>query len=118
VANTSNVQAGQFLTYTLSYANNGNQLVENLVLTEAYDLHTIFYSASPPPTAGENVWQFGSLPPSASGTINITVRVLEDVPPGTKLRNQALLSGDGLDTEIAIVYTSVSQRTYLPLILK
>jgi uncharacterized repeat protein (TIGR01451 family) len=118
VANTSNVQAGQFLTYTLSYANNGNQLVENLVLTEAYDPHTIFYSAGPPPTAGENIWQFGSLPPGASGTIHITVQVLEDVPPGTKLRNQALLSGDGLGTEIAIVYTSVSQRTYLPLILK
>jgi uncharacterized repeat protein (TIGR01451 family) len=118
VANTSDVQAGQFLTYTLSYANSGNQLAENLVLTEAYDPHTIFYSASPPPTAGENVWQFGSLPPGASGTIHITVQVLEDVPPGTKLRNQALLSGDGLGTEIAIVYTSVSQRTYLPLILK
>jgi uncharacterized repeat protein (TIGR01451 family) len=118
VANTSDLQAGQFLTYTLSYTNNGNQSVQNLVLTEAYDPHTIFYSASPPPTTGENVWQFGSLPPGASDTINITVRVSEYVPPGTKLRNQALLSGDGLGTETAIVDTSVSQRTYLPLILK
>jgi len=117
-ANVANVQAGQLLTYTLTYANHGNQPAENAVLTETYDPHTQFVSASPAPSNGDNVWQLGALPPGASGTISVTLRVLADVPIGTTLRNQALLSSDSLDDESAAVDTSVASQTYLPFIMK
>ncbi len=117
-ANASYIRPGQLLTYTLTYANYGNQPAENAVLTETYDPHILFDSASPAPGSADNVWQLGTLPPGASSTITVTVRVLEDVPPGTTLHNQALLSADGLDDELAAVNTSVRSQTYLPLIVK
>jgi hypothetical protein len=87
-------------------------------VTETYDPHTTFDSANPAPTSGEDVWQIGSLPPGASGTIVISVRVLDDVPIGTTLRNQALLRGDGLSDVSATAYTSVGNQVYLPIIAK
>jgi len=117
-ANVSTIKPGELLTYTLAYANDGNQAAENAVLTETYDPHTLGDSASPAPTGGDNVWQLGTLAPGASGTIRVTLRVLEDVPLGTMLRNQALLSSDTLEDELAAANTSVGSRAYLPLILK
>jgi len=109
---------GGLLTYTLTYANHGNQPAENVVLTEVYDPHTLFDSASAAPSSGDNVWQLGTLAPSESGTIAVTVRVLEDVPLGTIVHNQARLSSDNLDDVLAAVNTSVGSRAYLPLIVK
>jgi uncharacterized repeat protein (TIGR01451 family) len=117
-ASVSHVKPGQTLTYTLTYANHGNEPGENVVLTETYDPHTLFDSASPAPTSGDNVWQIGTLPPDTSGTITVAVRVPDDVPIGTTLRNEALLSSDGLGTETATVYTSVGRGSFLPLIFK
>jgi uncharacterized repeat protein (TIGR01451 family) len=117
-AAASYVRPGQLLTYTLAYTNVGNQSIENATLIETYDPHTVYETAKPAPTSGDSTWYIGLLPPGTSGTINITVRVLEDVPTGIRLHNQVELNGDGLGPETAIAYTYVSHCTYLPLILK
>ncbi|GIK43268.1 MAG: hypothetical protein BroJett011_71010 [Chloroflexota bacterium] len=118
IALVSQVQAGQLLTYTLTYANYGNQPAENVVLTETYDSHTLYHTANPSPTTDNNIWQIGSLPPGGSGTITLTVRVKENVPNDVTLFNKAMLSGDDLSPEIATVDTPLSSSTYLPIILK
>jgi hypothetical protein len=93
-----------------------------VVLTETYDPRTLYHTASPSPTVDTNIWEIGPLPPGGSGTISVTVRVIEDVPGDATLVNKAMLSGDDLSTEVAIVYTAVypalGSRTYLPVILK
>jgi hypothetical protein len=94
-----------------------------VVLTETYDRRTLYHTASPSPTVDNNVWQIiGPLLPGGSGTISVTVRVIEDVPGDATLVNKAMLSGDDLSTEVAIVYTAMypalGSRTYLPVILK
>jgi uncharacterized repeat protein (TIGR01451 family) len=103
------VHPGQLLTYTLTYANAGNELAENVVLTEIYDTRTIYQAAHPAPTGGNNVWQLGSLPAGASDTITVTVQVPETVPAGTTLLNQAVLSGAGLNSAGATAQTLVVQ---------
>jgi uncharacterized repeat protein (TIGR01451 family) len=118
------VQAGQLLTYTLTYANHGNEEAKDVVLTETYDPRTLYHTASLSPTVDNNVWEIGSLPPGGSDTISVMVRVIEDVPGDATLVNKAMLSGDDLSTEVAIVYTAVypsseaGQDIYLPLIFK
>jgi uncharacterized repeat protein (TIGR01451 family) len=114
----SHVQAGQLLTYTLTYANLGNQPAENVVLTEMYDTHTVFHTGNPSPTANNNIWQIGSLPSGGSGIITVTVWVQETVPHDVVLLNKAMLSGDDLSTVVATVYTSLSPDHYLPVIFK
>ncbi len=115
-ATVSYVQPGQLLTYTLTYTNTGNQSIENVVMTETYDPHTVYEAAIPAPTSGGNIWHIGSLPPGASDTLTIAVQVLETVPEGTRLMNRAELSGDSIETEVTTAYTLVSYHTYLPLI--
>lgn len=116
-ATASNILPGQLLTYTLAYANAGNHVAGNVMLTETYDPHTRYVAASPPPTSGEGAWEIGALAPGASGTISVTVRVLETVPGGTSLLNKAVLSSD-VGMEVATSHTTVGFPVYLPLILK
>ncbi len=115
----SQVRRGQLLTYTLTYANVGNTPVENAVLTETYDAHTTFYSASPPPNQGDNMWQLGSLPVGTQGTITVVVRVRDTAPIGAELVNNATLQGDGVGPELAAARTAIEPiLVYLPIIRK
>ncbi|MFQ5612634.1 MAG: C25 family cysteine peptidase [Anaerolineae bacterium] len=116
-AATASVRPGQLLTYTLVYTNYAFQTAGGLVLTETYDAHTTFQTAEPPPTAGDRVWEPGSLPAGGSGRITITVRVLDTAPNGSTLLNRAVVSGDGLGAEFATAYTVVEHYlTYFPLV--
>ncbi|MCR4407841.1 MAG: PKD domain-containing protein [Anaerolineae bacterium] len=88
-AGLSVVEAGGTLTYTITYSNTGNANATNLVITDTYDAHVNFVSASPMPNEGNNVWKLGLLPgEGGSGTIVVTVTVdapLTDTLPLTNL---------------------------------
>jgi uncharacterized repeat protein (TIGR01451 family) len=81
------VQAGANLTYTLSYANNGNADATGVVISDTLPASTTFVSA----TAGGNAtgslvsWSIGSLAAGASGSVQLVVRVASPLNSGTTL---------------------------------
>jgi uncharacterized repeat protein (TIGR01451 family) len=91
------IQAGENLTYTITYSNCScsNQTATNVVITDSYDSNVTFVSATPAPESGtNNQWNIGSLGPGASGTISITVNVNSPLQNGTLLVNNVQLTAD------------------------
>ena len=90
------VAAGANLTYTITYSNStsASETATNAVIKETYDPNVTFVSASPPPNAGNNQWNLGSLAPGDSGTITVTVQVKADLQNGTQILNSALIQSD------------------------
>ncbi len=118
-ATASQVKPGQLISYVLTYANSGKYPAENVVLSEAYDPHTAFVDASPPPTAGDNAWAIGTLQPGDSNTISVTLKVSDTVRGGTTLRNTATLSANEVLSRTATTETVVEYfRTFVPLMLR
>ncbi len=90
--NPDPVVTGATLTYTVHYTNSGGAGLTGLVITETYDANVRFVTASPPPSAGDNVWNVGALSAGGSGRITITVSVNPDLADGTVLTNVARVS--------------------------
>jgi uncharacterized repeat protein (TIGR01451 family) len=88
------VVTGATLTYTVAYTNSGGVGLTGVVITETYDANVRFASASPPPSAGNNVWNIGALSAGASGRITITVAVNPDLADGTLLTNVARINSN------------------------
>jgi len=90
------IEAGEDLTYTITYSNSStaNATATNVVITDTYDSNVTFVSATPAPDVGNNQWNIGSLAPGASGTISITVNVNKPLQNGTLLVNNVQLTSD------------------------
>lgn len=88
------VLPGDLVTYGLEWANDAsvNGLATNAKLMEIYPPGLTFVSAVPPPDAGDNQWDLGTLAPGDSGTILVTAQVT--APPGFVLDNRAVLVSD------------------------
>ena len=94
VASAARVQPGDTLIYTITYANTGNEVAHNVVITETYDEYVAFASAAPPPdNEDNNVWRIAHLG-RESRTIVITVTVADNAPLEEPLHNWAALSAD------------------------
>ncbi|MDZ7838534.1 MAG: DUF11 domain-containing protein [Actinomycetota bacterium] len=78
--NPDPVAAGQNVTYTIDYANNGPKLLTGVILTSFLPENTIFISASSGrKQRGETVvWEIGQLEPGESGTVEVTVHIPQD----------------------------------------
>ncbi len=81
------IDAGANLTYTLSYANNGNASATTVVLSDTLPANTTFVSATGGGTASGSVvtWNLGALAAGASGSTTLTVRVVSPLTNGTLL---------------------------------
>jgi len=81
------VQAGANLTYTLTYANNGNADATGVVISDTLPASTTFVSATAGGTATGSVatWNIGSLVAGASGSVQLVVRVASPLNSGTTL---------------------------------
>jgi uncharacterized repeat protein (TIGR01451 family) len=112
------VQPGQLLTFTVTFTNASSRVATGVRLTDTYDAHTTFYAARPNPDFGDNVWEIGTVSPTASGKLTISVRVTEQVPNGSVLLNRASLWAHDLETTTALAYVPVTYfRFFLPIIL-
>ena len=83
------VAAGASLTYTLSYANNGNATATGIVLIDPVPASTAFVSATGggAPSAGTVTWNLGTLAAGASGSVQLVVQVASPLANGTTLVN-------------------------------
>ncbi len=72
---------GTALVYTLRYINEGPSDAADVVISDWLPPEVDFVSATPAPTGGPNplVWQLGTLPAGAQGTIMVTVTVRPEV---------------------------------------
>jgi uncharacterized repeat protein (TIGR01451 family) len=66
---------GATITYWINYTNTGSDWAYDVTITETYPAGVTYITAIPLPTTGNNVWNFGSLAPGASGSIQITVTI-------------------------------------------
>ncbi len=93
--------AGQELTYTLSYGNNGNSAASEVVLTDTLPSGLTFVTSSPYPpssiTGQQLVWDLGTL--SYGNSIQVRVRVNDDVVAGTQLTNTAEIATSDSETD-------------------
>jgi len=80
-------QAGANVTWTLSYANNGNAGATGVVVTDTLPANTTFVSATGGGVvSGSTVtWNLGTLPAGGSGSMSVTARVTSPLNSGTIL---------------------------------
>jgi uncharacterized repeat protein (TIGR01451 family) len=93
------VAAGSDLTWTLSYANNGNADATSIVLSDTLPANTTFVSASNGGTRSGSVvtWNLGTLTPGASGSVQLVAHVTSPLANGTVI-NHATYSIDSAQT--------------------
>ena len=92
------VVAGQTLTYTLTFRNDGNQAATGVTLTDTLPANTSFVSASDGGVLAGNVvtWNIGSVPVGPTITRTVTVQVNDPLPAGvTSIINTATVTDDG-----------------------
>jgi|GEM_PF-4544471 len=102
---------GDTIAYWLNFTNVGTETAYNITVTETYPPGVTFISSIPVPTAGDNYWYIGTLPPGASMSIQIMVMV--DVGASGSLVNFAQLdytdfTGAPRPTENATATTNVT----------
>ncbi|NYT02292.1 MAG: DUF11 domain-containing protein [Methanosarcinales archaeon] len=69
------ISPGSSITYVITYGNNLNENVTNLVIQEMYDARTVYVESYPPPDPGtNNRWTIGRLGPGEHGQIVIKVQ--------------------------------------------
>ncbi len=104
-ASTDVAEPGDLITYTLSYSNSGNAPATGVQITDTIDANTTFVTSDPPPDSGSYVWDIGTLLPSDTHQIIVTVQVTDSLPNGTILTNDALIrdATDVTDTGQATV---------------
>jgi len=110
------VEAGDYLTYTLTYSNTGNQTATGVVITDALDANVSYVNASPTPAGGlpdAPFWSISPLAPDATGQIRITVTATSPLTNGTILTNTAWLDADQTTAISATQSTTVHSRPVL-----
>lgn len=91
------VEAGDTITYTLSYLNSGTDTATGVVVTDPVPAFTTFESATNGGTfaGGVVTWTVGSIPAGGSGTLQFVVRVNTPIADGTGILN----SGYSIDSD-------------------
>ncbi len=93
------VEAGDYLTYTIVYTNNGTLTMTGVVLNEFYPLYTQFVSANPSPSnPPENtLWLMPDLPPGESQSVIVVLSTSESATG--QVLNYILVDSDQTDPQ-------------------
>jgi len=96
---------GSIITYTLQYANLGDQTASGVLIMETVPEDTVYQASSSTPgwsCADEAVagtpclYDLGELPPLSDGTVEFSVEVVDPLPEGvTEISNTATITDDG-----------------------
>ncbi|MGM0374564.1 MAG: sortase domain-containing protein [Chloroflexota bacterium] len=94
------VEAGDLISYTLFYANDGNTGATGVVVTDQIPEHTTFDPANSSPgwscAGGTCTYEVGNLAAGASGTLAFAVNVDTPLPAGVhQILNAASITDDG-----------------------
>lgn len=83
------VAAGLNVTYTIGYANTGDQEATSVTISDGIPINTTFVSSTGGGTLAGGVvtWHLGILAAGASGTVQMTVRVASPLTNGTVITN-------------------------------
>ncbi len=103
-------EAGQVVTYTLTYRNEGTQGATGVVITDTLDANLTYLSSSPSGTHQNGVvtWNIGHLEAGEQGSIQLTVRVSDDAS-GELILNRAVIADDGTNGEDLDPESNVAQ---------
>lgn len=112
------VQAGGEINYTLNYANIGNSIAHNVVLSDDVPQNTTFISATGggSEASGTITWNLGDLSPNSNGTVTFKVYVDKVLDSGTKINNEAKISSDEDGPIYAQAQTTVESAPVFALI--
>lgn len=109
------IQAGELLTYTLTYNNLGMVAASSVQITDALPAGLI--------VGGPLAWEVGAVASGVSGSIVFTATVDARLACGVRLVNQARIWGEGAETDLSnnagqstTVVICPPRRTFLPLI--
>ena len=111
----ANVQAGDNITYTVEYWNDGTMVATGVVITESYDPNVEFVSAMPSTDGGtNNQWTVGNLNnDGVHRTISITVKVKTPTPNGTRIENTVIIDSDQTEPTKSTAETIVGSAPLL-----
>jgi len=91
IATADSVKAGEYITYLITYNNNGNLLLPSVIIEEPIPANTTFLSGNPSPavdTVNNKIsWNVGDLPPGANGTLVAQFTVPNTVIDNTIIAN-------------------------------
>ncbi|MEA2016224.1 MAG: hypothetical protein U9O59_05930, partial [Actinomycetota bacterium] len=88
--------AGQTVTYTINYANNGEELLTGVVITSFLPERTTFISASGggESRGGTAVWEIGELDAAQSGKVTVSVSIPDDSDPDAIYYNVVVIDSN------------------------
>ncbi len=102
------VHAGDEMTYTLNWRVTGNKTALNTIITDTLPSQVTFVSATGNylQVGQKLTWNLGNITPEAYGSIDVVVKVNNDVPAGTNIYNTAVITSackSVKDTEVTKV---------------
>ncbi len=94
VVDKATAAAGDELRYDIGFKNNGTTTVSGATITDTIPAGTQFLLSSQgvQPSGGVLTWNLPPLPPGQAASVTFHVRILNSVPDGTQISNQAAIN--------------------------
>lgn len=106
--------SGSEITYEIEVSNSTDSTITNVVLTDRYDFNrltditNINPSGNLDTSAGTIVWNLGDFEPGFSRIVRFDARIAQATPPGTVIRNVAIVRADNIpEREVTVEFPTI-----------